>query len=329
MPKRIVKFRALKLGDMLCTVPAFRALRSALPVAHISLFGLPWAEGFVKRFNEYIGEFIAFPGCPGLNEQPPNVHSFPSFLSQKQSFNFDLAIQMRGSGQVSNPFTVLLGTRRNAGFYLPPNYCPNPILFMPYPMQEPEIWRHLHLLGFLGIPPIGEYLEFPLYKDDWEEYEHIQSMLNLSGEYVSIHPGATNPARCWPAERFALVADGLAALGLQIVLTGSRDEAHLTETVAAQMEAPAVDLAGRTSPGCLAVLLSQARLTINNDTGISHLSVAVKAPSIILFSAPDSRHLGPRDRERHIVIEGARKATPEDVLGHATQQLRKAYEHAS
>jgi ADP-heptose:LPS heptosyltransferase len=54
-PARIVVFRALQLGDMLCAVPALRALRAAVPNARITLVGLPWATEYVQRY----------PGLPG------------------------------------------------------------------------------------------------------------------------------------------------------------------------------------------------------------------------------------------------------------------------
>jgi ADP-heptose:LPS heptosyltransferase len=69
---KIIVFRALQLGDMLCFIPAMRALRKAYPNAHITLAGLPWAKSLVERFNKYFNDFIWFPGFPGLPEQALN-----------------------------------------------------------------------------------------------------------------------------------------------------------------------------------------------------------------------------------------------------------------
>src|SRR5262245_37572888 len=122
LPARVVILRALQLGDLLCAVPAFRALRAALPDAEIVLVGLPWARVLVERFPHYLNGFREFPGYPGLPERPAQVERIPAFLTAMQAERFDLVLQMHGSGPFVNRLTVLFGARRCAGFYLPGDY---------------------------------------------------------------------------------------------------------------------------------------------------------------------------------------------------------------
>src|SRR4051812_23822822 len=93
--KQIAVFRALQLGDMLCSVPAFRALRNAFPSAKITLLGLPWANSFTRRFYKYFDSFIHFPGYPGLPEQKFQPKQIINFFGEIQQANFDLVLQMQ------------------------------------------------------------------------------------------------------------------------------------------------------------------------------------------------------------------------------------------
>src|SRR5690348_4262918 len=96
-PKRIIILRALKLGDLLVAVPAFRALRAAWPSSEIVLLGLPWARSFVARYACYLDGFRELPGFPGLPEVEPQIGRIPAFLAAMQAERFDLAIQLHGN----------------------------------------------------------------------------------------------------------------------------------------------------------------------------------------------------------------------------------------
>ncbi len=310
--------RALALGDLLCAVPALRAFRAAFPEAEIVLVALGWARAFAERFDRYVDGFLELPGFPGLAESEPRVDELPAFLSRAQAMRFDLAVQLHGSGAVTNPLAVLLGARRTAGFYTPGSYCPDEELFVPYPDAGHEIHRLLRLPEALGLPLRGDELEFPLTGADRGELAGAAPTL-ARGTYACIHPGARLPSRRWPPERFAAVADVLAARGLDVVLTGSAGEAPLTREVAARMHAPALDLAGATSLGALAALLEGARLLVSNDTGVSHVAAALRVPSVVVVTASDPERWAPLDRELHRAV--VRLDAPEPVTAEADSLL--------
>lgn len=299
--RRIAVFRALQLGDLLCTVPALRALRRAAPQARITLIGLPWASSLVARYGMLVDDFIAFPGYPGMPEAEPQPDALPRFFAAARAQEFDLAIQLHGSGGLTNPLTQRLGAKRIAGFYLEGDPCPDAGTFLQWNPREHEVLRYLRLLARLGISADGDQLEFPLRPGDHAELALAAPSLQ-PGSHVCIHPGARLPSRRWPPQRFADVADGLAADGWTVIVTGAADEQPLTAAVLEAMKAPAIDLTGRTSLGGLAALLAGARLLVCNDTGVSHVAAAVRAPSVVVCSGADPDRWAPLDRERHRVL---------------------------
>jgi ADP-heptose:LPS heptosyltransferase len=329
--KRIAVVRLLGgLGDFLCIIPALRSLRAALPDAKIVFIGLPKTRALVKRFSAYVDEVLAFPGYPGLPEQVPALQKFPAFLTDAQSRQFDLAIQMHGSGIQTNPLTVLLGAKLNAGFFLPNCYCPDPTRFLPYAEHESEIRRYLRLLEFLGIPSKGDELEFPLCPMDEQALSALIETHKLCiGRYVCIHPGASTVERCWRPEYFATVADYITEQGFQVVLTGSPEELPLTRLVAKAMRTESIDLAGGTSLGALAALLKRARLLICNDTGVSHLANALQVPSVVIFNGSDVSRWAPPNRVLHRIVWSETEVRPEDAIVQVNALLSQSNSFAS
>jgi ADP-heptose:LPS heptosyltransferase len=319
--RKIAILRALQLGDLLCAVPAFRALRAARPEAEITLIGLPWARELVRRFDRYLDAFLEFPGYPGLPERTPDAGRIPAFFEAAQRAGFDLALQMHGSGRITNSLLPELGARVAAGFFPAGEPCPDERTFIAYPDDEHEIRRPLRLLHHLGIPSAGEELEFPLHRADREELGDIAEATSLvPGEYACIHPGGRS-ARRWAPWRFAEVGDALASRGLVPVLTGSADEADLAADVAARMRRRSVNLAGRTTLGGLGALLAGARLLVSGDTGVSHLASALRVPSVVIFTSSDRARWAPLNGELHRAADGRAKRTVPQVVAQLDELL--------
>jgi ADP-heptose:LPS heptosyltransferase len=145
--------------------------------------------------------------------------------------------------------------------------------------------------------------------------------LTGDGPYVVLHPGATAPARCWPAAHWAQAVAELAARGRRVLLTGGGAERDLTAMVAAAagtlgsaagavMPGPAAragtpgaavgsaarpstlgqaaglvtDLGGRTGLAELAAVLAGADAVMVANTGVAHLAAAVSTPVVSLFA---------------------------------------------
>jgi len=99
--------------------------------------------------------------------------------------------------------------------------------------------------------------------------------------YVVVHPGASVPARAWPAGRCAEAVEALTAAGHRVLVTGGPGERALTAAVAGSS---GVDLGGATSLPEMAALLDGAAAVVVGNTGPAHLAAAVGTPVVSLFA---------------------------------------------
>src|SRR5690606_14170252 len=229
MPK-IAIFRALYLGDFLCSVPALRAIRKQYPTSEITWIGLGHMKSLAMRYSEYIDHYISLPGYPLLTEEAIDVETFASFLESVRAESFDIIFQLQGKGTIVNNLIRSFNAKRIIAFTSDlAKVNKNTLL---YPSDRHEIERHLALLKHVGIPPQGNHLEFPLKEED---RINLQSAIPSLPRYICVHPGAKASWRRWPAANFAALADYVAEKGYRVVITGTQDEFGLAEEVSRLM----------------------------------------------------------------------------------------------
>jgi lipopolysaccharide heptosyltransferase I len=159
-------------------------------------------------------------------------------------------------------------------------------------------------------------------------------------EYMVLCPGGGWRSKCWPAERYGLLAQRvLEQLGLRSVINvGPGEEDLAAKVAAASRDAQPIQFTG--SLGQLMALLKNASAVVAGDTGPLHLADALRTRVVAIFGPTDPARNGPYRRSGVVLRwEGAatsykRKMEPDESLLHisvdevmsAIRGLREAHE---
>jgi len=285
--RKIAVLRANAVGDYLFCVPALESIKAAYPHAELVLLGDEWHERELSGRPGPVDRVIAVPPLPGLREPHP-------FLDRMRAESFDIVLQMHGGGRHSNPVVKALGACLTAGLRTPDAVGLDREL--PYIFFQPEIFRYLEVAELIGAAPVTYRPRFAVTPDDLRLAEEVAGA-RYERLRVALHPGATDPRRRWPPERFAAVADALPEA--DILITGSTAEAGLAEQVERAAQRPVRSLAGAFTLGGLAGLYSTCDLVIANDTGPLHLAAAVGTATVGIYWIGNMLNCAPADRGRH------------------------------
>ncbi len=280
--ERIAVLRPNGVGDLVFALPALTALRQRFPRARIVYLGKPWHRSFLEGRTPLVNEVIVLPPIPGVGAPPgsrADERAIEACCAGLRYRRFDLAFQLYGGGRYSNPFLRRVGARHTFGLCAadatPLEYS------LPYVLWQNERLRLLEVVGMAGAQTLELEPRLPLLPRDVDEL--LGRLALLPQPFVVLSPGATDPRRRWPVERFAAVGDALAAAGAAVVVQGDNQERGLSAGVVAAMRQPALDAAGMLSLGGLAALLSRATLVVANDSGPLHLAQAVGAATVGLY----------------------------------------------
>ena len=275
-----VVLRALGLGDLLTAFPALRGLRRARPGDLLVLLTTPGVAPLARAAG-LVDEVVAVGELADLPLRGP----------------VDLTVNLHGRGPASHALLRSIDARRRVGYDLPHGPA------WPEDVHEVERWAALIDPLVVDGPPVDR---------DALDLELLGDPVVTEPQLTLVHPGASAPARRWPADRWAEVARREQRRGHDVVVTAGPDERALAATVVATAGLPpSADRSGTTVLQ-LAALVATAGRVVCGDTGVAHLATALGRPSVVLFGPTDPGRWGPpRDRSQHRVIWNGTTGDPQ------------------
>lgn len=266
-------------GDVLLAGPAIRAVAAAGDTEVTLLCGQAGEQA--AHLLPGVDHVLVW-HCPWIAADPDPVSTQDIQELVGRTRGFDVAVVLTSAHQSALPLALVLrlaGVPRIAGISTDYPGSLLDIRMRPdidFTDDAPEPLRALTVAAAAGFRlPDGD--------DGRLRIRPTPDVTHLTGDepYVVLHPGATVPARRWPAERCADAVRALADAGHRVLVTGGPGEKDLTAEVAGDA---GVDLGGATDFAELAGVLRGADAVVVGNTGPAHLAAAVGTPVVSLFA---------------------------------------------
>jgi heptosyltransferase III len=103
------------------------------------------------------------------------------------------------------------------------------------------------------------------------------------GRWLAIGPGANFAGKVWPVERYAAVANALAAEVSGVVLLGSQADTALAQRFSALAQLPVLVACGQLTLPQSYALLQKCDGYLGNDSGLGHMAAAAGVLTLTLF----------------------------------------------
>ncbi len=281
------------MGDVVLTEPVTAILREAYPHASI---------GFaVKR--AYVDVVASNPSITRLHVlDDGSTRGLQALCREVRPFRYDTVIDLH-----RNARSATLGRCTGASRSL--RYRKRELrdalrvrlLRKPFRASKRLVERYIEALGPLSIDAPYRRPRFHLSDIDraWAD-GYLRAKGIERGSFATMVPGSVWATKRWPGERYADLATRVASqLGLPVLVLGSPAESDLSAGIADQGGSGVVAAAGDTTLGRMAALIAAARIYVGNDSGPTHIAMALDVPSVALFGPTDP---GQFDFEGHRLL---------------------------
>jgi ADP-heptose:LPS heptosyltransferase len=138
-----------------------------------------------------------------------------------------------------------------------------------------------------------------------ETLRWLGKMFIPTKQLILLSPGASRRRKdkCWPADRWATLADQLTGSGWHPVFIGAPSERVELDAIVRLCAIGVPVFCAEKGILSLVSLIRHARVFIGIDSGAMHLAASGGTPVIALFASTDPVQVGPRPLAKHQIIQ--------------------------
>jgi heptosyltransferase I len=305
-------------GDILLCLPAVQALRRHAPQTRVTWL-VEEAFADLLRGQPEVDQVAAIPlrAWKALAYKPWHwgalLRRWREFRRELGRERFDLCLDLHGAFRGSLLAALVPCDRRLAIKTRRAKRWRLVLRAERVPQAGPHLVdRGLTVMAALGADPRGPWDAYRVSEADGDVAEGLLRGhdFGCDGPLVALAPATSEPSKCWPQERFALLARRLHDdHRARIVLVGGPGDVALCQRIIAAAGIPALSVAGQTTWPQLAGLLQRCATLVSGDTGPMHLAAAVGRPVVALFGPTVPEVSGPLG-EGHVIVQTALPCRP-------------------
>ncbi len=296
--QRILFLRHDRIGDMVLSTAALKALKRGYPKATLTVLASERSYEILKH-NPHVDEILIY-------------KRISWFIKEIRPLRYDLVIDPFVTHELKQALlTYLSGGKYRIGF----DAAGREVFFnVRGPLaSEPKLMVE-HLLDLAELAGgVRKGCEPEVFLHDKEIEQAIEALakkgINSNKLTIGIHPGAHYSSQRWPAERFGAVARRILEQGeTKIILLGSRDEEVLLNDVK-KIAGGGIQIFSSLKLRELMALINRCDLLVCNNSGPMHIATALKVPTVSLIGPTVSPLWLPFGKD-NVVINKALSCSP-------------------
>ena len=290
-PERVLIIRLSAIGDVVMASPLIGAFRRTYPDSRISWLVEKGSKDVLSG-NPELDEVIVWPRDEWRRllkgwrfiKLIKEVFAFIRKLRQKPGY--DLALDAQGLLK-SGIWAFLSGAKVRAGI----GSKEGSRFLMTRVIDRSGASDRIssqYLLGAeaLGLDTSDFSMRFPTGPEGDRFVDSVMSRAGIGDRFAVFCPFTTRPQKHWIEERWGELA-GLISneLGMPVMILGGPGDKEAAGRIRESAVKRFIDMAGETTIKQAAGLIKGSSLLVGVDTGLTHMGIALGAPTVALFGA--------------------------------------------